>query len=138
MYGSDYLAARFGVSPTTVRAHLRKLGYGVGTTGVYEFSESVIGTVEKQLAESMRRDPVVKATQVPLPETFMIDSSTFANGGLISLPIEDSVSVSGAVSSPATPSRGQRVSAVLVENKRNILFIVLALLSAILGVDLAL
>lgn len=128
MYGSDYLAELFGVSQTTIRVHLRRLGYGVGMAGTYEFSESAIRTVERQLAEAMGRPLTFASGSTP-------DIGNDALAAMINTP-----SVSGYVETVGrTPTtRGQRVTTVLVENKRNILLIVLALLSAVLGVDLAL
>lgn len=112
MYDSKYLADEFEVSLSTIRTALRNIGEGVGTTGKYEFTEDQIDDILTRLATALNR---------PIP------------GG--------APSVTGlavpAESLPAYPaSRGARVGQVLLDNKKTILLLILAILSAILGVDL--
>lgn len=118
MYDSKYLAEQFGVSLTTIRKALRDAGYGVGNNGAYRFDSDVIDDVLEDLATVLNRPVPPKVAAFP--------------------PNNYSFSVTGGIPSPpAAASRGQRVGQVLLDNKRSIILLILALLSAVLGVDLA-
>lgn len=154
MYNTDYLAALFGVSATTIRVYLRTLGLGVGTAGTYQFGADEIEAVVNELAGVLKRDPLVPASSLAPPATTTNESGLSSGNVIVQVSagrvaglqgnFQDSMlaafntpSVSGGIGTPVS-GRAERVKTFAKDNRITLIYLILGLISAIIGIDLAL